>query len=255
MARPISPVIMAAMSALLFRLRWVILGLGCLGLGAGIAWVTLMVEGSAGLLGTPLLLVGAMTDDVFYYANVAVFLMFFAVSQFLFLWPVRRLPIALATTGRPMWLSLTIGGFIAMLVTTGLIATVLQLFQVWESVAEPLWPVGMWIAMLISWAIWGGLFALMCRRGDRYRRLRRMLRLLIAGSLLDLLIATPVHAVAARQESCYCGLGSYTGLVLGATALLWTFGPGVTLLIVRQHYLHARMLRQREAATDSGNID
>lgn len=242
--------IMGAMSALLYRLRWLLLGIGCLGLGAGVGWITIavVIGDSPGLLGTPLLIVPFMADDWWYFINVALFLLLFAASQVLFLWPVRRLPISLTMSGRPMWLSLIIGAFIAMLVSTALIATLLQLFNVWERLLEPMWPAGAWVAMFIMWTIWGGVFAVICRRGDRYRRLRRMLRLLIAGSLLDLLIATPVHALAARNESCYCGLGSYTGLVLGATALLWCFGPGLTLLILRHHYLHARMQRQSEAA-------
>ena len=60
----------------------------------------------------------------------------------------------------------------------------------------------------------------------------RIIRGLIAGSILELFVSIPIFVT--RQDDCYCARSSYTGLVFGATALLWAFGPGVLLLFLRE---------------------
>ena len=66
-------------------------------------------------------------------------------------------------------------------------------------------------------------------------------RALLAGTVLELLVSGPAHVWAVRRQSaglfdhdCYCARGSYTGLVFGCTALVWLFGPGVFLLVLRE---------------------
>ena len=96
-----------------------------------------------------------------------------------------------------------------------------------------IWPLAS--ALAASWALWTVIFLVYWRRGNRADQLGGMLRGLMGGSILELLIATPVHVLAARPEDkCYCERGSYTGLVLGGTVLLWTFGPGLVLLFLRE---------------------
>ena len=61
-----------------------------------------------------------------------------------------------------------------------------------------------------------------------------MIRGLVAGSILETIIAVPVHIWATRQRECYCCRGTYTTLVLAATVLIWAFGPGIILLYMRE---------------------
>jgi hypothetical protein len=95
--------------------------------------------------------------------------------------------------------------------------------------------------MLGLWVLWGVIFYAYWRQGDHYSRSGRMLRALLAGSVLELLVAAPVHAWAARRSDCYCERGSYTGLVFGGTVLLWVFGPGVVLLFLRERYRREKL--------------
>ena len=70
-----------------------------------------------------------------------------------------------------------------------------------------------------------------------------MIRALIAGSILEVFIAVPVHVWAVnRQQDCYCCRGTYTTLVLAGTMLLWAFGPGIVLLYWREKYRRERLL-------------
>jgi hypothetical protein len=68
----------------------------------------------------------------------------------------------------------------------------------------------------------------------------RLIRGLIAGSVLELFVAVPIYAT--RQEECYCARGSYAGLVFGTTILLWAFGPGVFLLFVKEKHRREKLL-------------
>ena len=95
------------------------------------------------------------------------------------------------------------------------------------------------LALAVSWGVWTAVFFAYWRQGDRMTQYRRMLRGLLAGSILELLVSAPVHVLAlrssdGREDNCYCTRGSYTGLVFGGTVLLWVFGPGIVLLFLRE---------------------
>lgn len=88
--------------------------------------------------------------------------------------------------------------------------------------------------MLVLWIAWASVFFVYWRQGDRATRLGKVIRGLIGGSLLEGFIATGVFVWNPHNEGCYCTRGSYTGLVFGATVLLWCFGPGLALLFMRE---------------------
>ena len=130
--------------------------------------------------------------------------------------------------------------FAAMLVTGGLLFTLLELAG-WLEMLETLWLVELLLCAI--WAAWALVFWRRWRRGDRYDQLDRMTQRLLAGSLLELCVAVPADAWAARRNDCYCARGTYWGIVLGCAALLWSFGPGVVLL-----FWHEKVERERRHA-------
>jgi hypothetical protein len=87
---------------------------------------------------------------------------------------------------------------------------------------------------LALWCFWSVIFCIYWRQSDHYTWVGKVLRALIAGSVLELFVSIPVYVNVTRQDDCYCARGSYTGLVFGATVLLWAFGPGVFILFVRE---------------------
>jgi hypothetical protein len=175
-----------------------------------------------------------------YCVAVGVYFGVFLLTQWLLLCPRGRLRVGVQTTGRPMILSVLSAGLMGAILTVGLLASVLELAGQWQRFAgrapdlEHYWP--SLVALAIAWTIWAVLFFTYWRQGDHYTWAGRVLRGLFAGSILELLVAAPAHVFAVRheKESCYCELGSYTGLVLGGTVLLWCFGPGVVLLFLRE---------------------
>jgi hypothetical protein len=151
--------------------------------------------------------------------------------QWLFLRPRKGLAPRLAREGRPLRGAVVAAAFVVTLVSAGFVFTLLQLLGSLKGF-ESLWIVE--LAMLALWGFWTWLFWVHWRGGTRYEQLRRMTRRLFAGSVLELLVAIPADVWAAKREDCYCARGSYWGVCLGGAALLWAFGPGVVLLLVRE---------------------
>jgi len=225
------------------RLRQIILVAGILFTIAGVIWAFLPVilsdaEDFAGLLGTVLIFNNLASDsELAYGINVVIVLGLLLLAQWAFLRPGKGWTIRMATVGRPLKTSIFAAGLIAMLLTVGFVALLLELPNWWEGImsADSYWGIiCVWITMLIIWGIWTWIFFVYWRQGDRYTQLGKMIRGLVAGSILETIIAVPVHIWATRQRECYCCRGTYTTLILAATVLIWAFGPGIVLLYMRE---------------------
>lgn len=185
-----------------------------------------------------------------YLAVAAIYLGVFLLTQWFFLLPRGTWRLRVAGDGRPMAVSLVIAGLLAALLSMAFLATLLHLTGRWTAFAfqseggQPslqsrLAPPLLTLAGL--WLVWAFVFLVYLRQGDHYTRAGKILRGLFAGSVLELLVAGPAHVFVNRNQDCYCVQGSYTGLVLGGTVLLWCFGPGVALLFLRECERRERM--------------
>ncbi|MBN2594872.1 MAG: hypothetical protein JXA81_15305 [Sedimentisphaerales bacterium] len=225
-----------------YRLRHIILVAGILFTVAGIVWAILPLffdaDDFAGLIGTVLILNKLAGDSRLAYGiNVVIVLGLVLLAQWAFLRPGKGWTVRIDTVGRPLKTSVFAAGVIAMLLTVGFVALLLELPNLWEGImsVDSYWNIiCVWIAMLIIWGVWSLIFFVYWRQGDRYTQLGKMIRGLVAGSILEIIIAVPVHIWATRQRECYCCRGTYTTLVLAATVLIWAFGPGIVLLYMRE---------------------
>jgi hypothetical protein len=227
-----------------YRFRHIILAGGILFTRAGIIWaiLPLLLSGGedfnfAGLIGTVLSI--ARESKPAYGINVVIVLGLILLAQWAFLRPSKGWTIRMVTVGRPLKTSVFAAGVIAMLLTVGFVALLLELPNWWQGIMGTESYCGIicvWIAMLIIWGIWSWVFFVYWRQGDRYTQLGKMIRGLVAGSILETIIAVPVHIWATRQRECYCCRGTYTTLVLSATVLIWAFGPGIVLLYMREKH-------------------
>jgi len=205
----------------------------------------------AGLIGTPLswwpsdTVPLGLSESQFYAALAALVLGLVILAQWAFLRPGVGFAVRLAARGRPLRRSVIAAAAMAMLLTTGMIALLLEGFGVWESLFDGESGAGggvTWLGMLTLWLFWTWVFWVYWRQGDRYTQLGKIIRALVAGSLLEAVIAVPVHVRAMRHSDCYCEKGTYTTFVLAGTVLLWAFGPGIALLYMRDRYRVARVL-------------
>lgn len=218
---------------------------------AAVAWVlgpSLAAFGDwelGGVLGTPLCVPPSPADEHEYLVNAVVLVGALLLAQWVFLLPSRMLPIRLTARGRPLRSSVIVAAAMGMLLTLGAFSLVMDLLNNWKpfispAIYGPAWS-SMGAGMIGVWAVWVLLLFRYWRDGDRYTQLTRIVRALIAGSVVEAIVAAPVQAFAARQDDCYCERGSYTTLVCSGVVLFWAFGPGIVLLFLREHYRRARL--------------
>ena len=239
------------------RLRWLLLVAGIVCVLGGLGWAILPYFGDAplveaifvgdaepmGLLGTPLnpgLLEGSRTG---YTVSLVLVVGLLLLAQWAFLRPGRGFLGRMTARGRPMRSAVLVAALMAALLTTGLVALLLELPNWWEVLMSDGWGrvAMLWAGMLVVWGIWTCVFFLYWRAGDRYTWSTRVIRGLVAGSVLELLVAVPAHVLVTRQRECYCLRGTYSALVLAGVVLIWVFGPGLVLLFMRERLRRARL--------------
>jgi len=85
------------------------------------------------------------------------------------------------------------------------------------------------------WSIWAFLFAFYTVRGGRVNFMTRLVRSLVAGSILELLVAVPAHVLARTRGYCCAGFGTFWGIAAGISVMLFAFGPAVFVLFARRY--------------------
>lgn len=105
--------------------------------------------------------------------------------------------------------------------------------------------------MLLGWAI-GGFFVAMLLRGVSGSRnpnqLERVLRVIFAGTVIELVLGVPIYLLVRKKSNCECVLASFYSMCLGVAALLWLCGPWAILFLTRR----ARRGWQRNACQACG---
>ncbi len=158
----------------------------------------------------------------------------FALGPTLFLIGAPHLRWPRPTRRRWIGISMTMGAMWAALLSAGIGAAFFSLFTPNQSFEDALKSVarthfGLLVIIAIPWTGWL-LFFSMVWAGEWIDVFRRMYRLLLAGTILELLITIPIDVHVRRRTQCYCGEGSFWALTVGLTMAFWTFGPGIVLL-------------------------
>lgn len=251
-----------------YQFRRFILIMGILFTTAGIIWLILPFfnemfdrqdgEGFFGLMGTVLGLYQVMgnSGELGYLANLIVVVGLLLLAQWSFLRPGKNWKVRMLGEGRPLKTSIFAAALMAMLLTTGLITLIMEIPNWWQPLMENdgklVVAFSIYAVMGVVWGIWAWIFWVYWKQGDRYTQLGKMIRGLVAGSILEVIVAVPVHIWATRQRECYCCRGTYTTLVLGATVLIWAFGPGIILLYWRETYRREKLMNDRGEAKQEG---
>jgi len=86
--------------------------------------------------------------------------------------------------------------------------------------------------MALTWCLWSLIFVRLGRTQEPADLVSRQCRVLLKGSILELLVAVPTHIVARHRDYCCAGLMTFIGLVTGISVMLFSFGPAVFFLFV-----------------------
>ena len=245
-----------------YKLRHLILTLGSVFTVAGLVWVLLPflygIDDSEfspmGIFGTVLAFHPFASESELKYAiNAVIVIGIVLLLQWAFLRPGKNFKVRLTTEGRPLKTSVFAAGVMAMLLTTGFVSLLLEFPNWWKPIMESddmLIIASVYGTMLIIWGIWAWIFFIYWKQGDRYTQLGKMIRGLVAGSILEIMVAVPVHIWATRQRECYCCRGTYTTLVLAGTVLIWAFGPGIILLYMREKCRRGNFVEPEKKGVD-----
>jgi len=199
-----------------------------------------------GAMGTPVSPINQSLSDEqncdAYAPRAFAYLAVFLLSQWLFLMPRGSWRIGMPSDDPPPKRSAIAAGLIGMLLSIGLLATLMEIPDWWlrlttEGGIKTTQHFGIvWIIMAALWAFWAFVFYSYMRTRDRLTALQKIFRWLLAGTIVEMVIAVPVHAIILRERGadCYCERGTWTGVAFGCTAALWLFGPGVFLLFLRE---------------------
>jgi len=95
-----------------------------------------------------------------------------------------------------------------------------------------------WWAAIVSgvviWGVWSVLFYRSSRGVEPSDVISRQCRLMFRGSVLELLVAVPTHIVARSRDYCCAGFGTFIGITLGISVMLFSYGPAVFFLYVER---------------------
>jgi len=111
-------------------------------------------------------------------------------------------------------------------------------------------PYAFWTIILINWIGWAVLFFAHCSGLERYHILKRLTVTVLAGRLLEFLASVVSHIIVTRKGACLAGMYTAMGIAGGICVMLWTFGPGILLLFLRERLHSDRTDREQSITRD-----
>jgi hypothetical protein len=89
-------------------------------------------------------------------------------------------------------------------------------------------------AAIVVWIAWSLVFGIIALGSDAAGLGMQLHRILIAGSVLELLVAVPAHIIVRRRADCCGGILTGAGICVGIVVALAALGPSVLLLFVKR---------------------
>lgn len=110
------------------------------------------------------------------------------------------------------------------------------------------------VYFVVTWTVWALVFRRFLKTTDPDALIRRLMRWLLAGSILELLVAVPSHVIVRHRNDCCAPFVTFWGIATGLTVMLMAYGPGVYFLFAkRMRDLRSKMAEARQPST--GNPD
>lgn len=233
---------------MLYASRWPLSVLAGL-LMLTLAWWVLPPElgGAAGLLGVIGFLSVGPTAYVLYYLLALNYIAVLLISLRQIFPQGQPIGPRLAYASPPQRRAIFTAALMCAALSTGYVVTIFEWGDLWvlyifssefTTLETHLFRAGPGMAIaLLAWAIWIAVLSRYWHRGSRFEQISTILWRLALAAMILLILAAAVHGIALRRhpQVQHQALGSYTGLVLGMTVLIWTF----LVWSIRLFFLHA----------------
>lgn len=174
------------------------------------------------------------TSEAWWWGSLAVLVL----AQACLLWVPVRLGRGRPLTRGSIWVTATAAGLASGILFLGYGLSVAELFSAGD---EAFLAVIAFATLL--WGAWAFLFRCMERGRAPEAWIARLRQRLLAGSVLELLVAVPSHVWVRRRDACCAGMATGAGIACGVAVMLMSFGPGVLFLYA------ARIRRKRGEAS------
>jgi hypothetical protein len=179
--------------------------------------------------------VGALSGLYFEGWPFWIFCGVMVVSQILLLAMPIRIVKERPIPRRSIWATAIAAATLFTLVAVGIVLSAGAALWGDESLESLKLPI---LFILFSWAGWAWVFRGFAHATDPRAYLRRLMKWLLAGSILELLVAVPSHIVVRQKDVC-CAHGlTAIGIATGLVVILMSFGPGL-------YFLYAERIRSK----------
>ncbi len=165
-------------------------------------------------------------------------LAFTFVSQAVLIFGTGRFQRCRPATRRRLIGPVVVAAAMMTILILGLIPVILELIDPTYGFRGVWWSPAVFGAVLgTNWVAWTLVFLFVTRRGAGDAVARRLISILLAGSFLEILLSIASHLFVDRSPPKFVVRQTLYGVAAGSYVMLWAFGPGVLLLLMRGTHL------------------
>lgn len=150
---------------------------------------------------------------------------------------------------RGMWLTAIAAGALFAIVVLGIVWSVAAAIFGDDSIDGKILLFAL-IFLLVNWVVWSFIFRAFARSSDPQCYIRRLMKWLLRGTILELLVAVPSHVIIRHRDICCADCVTAAGIATGLAVMLISFGPGI-------YFLYAERIRSKKTknSLDGGATD
>lgn len=139
---------------------------------------------------------------------------------------------------RGLWLTAIGAGALFAIVVLGMVWSVVAALFGDNSIDGVVPLIGLGF-LLLNWIVWTCIFRTFARNTDPGSYLRRLMKWLLRGTILELLVAVPSHVIVRHKDVCCAHGVTAAGIATGLAVMLISFGPGI-------YYLYAERIESKK---------
>ena len=150
---------------------------------------------------------------------------------------------------KSLWLTAVGAGALFAIVVLGMVWSVVAVIFGDDSIENKSLLIAL-VFLLVNWMLWSCIFRTFARSSDPQGYIRRLLKWLLRGTILELLIAVPSHVIVRHKDICCADCVTAAGIATGLAVMLISFGPGI-------YFLYADRIKSKKPkiSLDDGAAD